>query len=318
MGRNPTRIAAALAALAVSIMGLLGAEGAASAAMWGKDYFPNLPLVTQDGKTVRFYDDLIEGKIVVINFIYTTCPDICPLMTARMARVQDRLGDRVGRDIFIYSISLDPERDTPAALKKYAEAYGAGPGWLFLTGKPDDVALIRYKLGERSRNLSEHQSTIMLGNARSGEWARSSLFLDLERLVAEIRDMDPDWRARTRTRPAKGYAEAGPAQIGGQPGQALFLKACASCHSIGRGDMVGPDLKGVAARRDRAWLTRFMMAPDRLRATQDPVALALAARYEGAMMPNLGLSEVDVADLLAYLETQTKRLGEISHKEATQ
>ena len=317
MGRIPARIAAALAALAISILGVLGADGAASAATWGKTHFPNLPLVTQDGKTVRFYDDLIAGKIVVISFIYTTCPDICPLMTARMARVKDRLGDRVGRDIIIYSISLDPERDTPAALKIYAEAYGAGPGWLFLTGKPDDVARIRWKLGERSRKLSEHQATIVLGNARSGEWARSSLFLDLERLVAEIRDMDPDWRAQARTKPVTGYTTAGPTRLGGTPGQALFLKGCASCHTLGKGDLVGPDLKGVTARRDRAWLTRFMMAPDRMRAKKDPIALALAARYEGALMPNLGLSKTDVGDLLIYLETQTKRLDAPPSKEAT-
>jgi protein SCO1 len=87
---------------------------------WGANYFPNVPLVTQDGKTVHFYADLLKGKMVVINFIYTKCRDSCPMETAKLAQVQRLLGDRVGRDVFFYSISIDPERDTPAELKEYA------------------------------------------------------------------------------------------------------------------------------------------------------------------------------------------------------
>jgi len=163
----------------------------ASAAIWGKDYFPNLPVVTQDGKKLLFYDDLIKGKIVVIDFIYTECPDICSLTTARMAEVQDRLGDRLGRDIFIYSISLDPANDTPEAMKKYAEAFGAKPGWLFLTGKPDDLKLIRWKLGERSRNINEHIAYAMLGNDTTGEWQKTSMMSEIGLLTYEIFSMDP-------------------------------------------------------------------------------------------------------------------------------
>ena len=105
---------------------------------WGKDYFPNLPLVTQDGKTVRFYDDLIRGKMVLIDFIYTGCPDMCPLTTARLVQVEKKLGGKVGRDLFFYSISVDPANDSPEQLSKFARAFHTGPGWLFLTGKPDD------------------------------------------------------------------------------------------------------------------------------------------------------------------------------------
>ena len=99
------------------------------------DHFPNIELMTQDGKKVHFYDDLIKDKIVAINLIYTHCQYSCPLETARLAQVQRILGDRVGKDIFFYSISIDPEHDTPAELKAYAEKYHAGPGWTFLTGK---------------------------------------------------------------------------------------------------------------------------------------------------------------------------------------
>src|SRR5471030_2095927 len=84
---------------------------------WGKDYFPNVPLTTQDGTTVHFYDDLLKGKIVAINVIYTHCEDECPLETAKLAQVQRLLGDRVGKDVFFYSITIDPKRDTPKVMK---------------------------------------------------------------------------------------------------------------------------------------------------------------------------------------------------------
>src|SRR5262249_25566341 len=79
----------------------------------GANYFPNLPVVTQDGKTLKFYDDVIKDKIVLISFVYTNCPDICPLATARIAQVEDKLGDMVGRDIFFISMTVDPEPIRP-------------------------------------------------------------------------------------------------------------------------------------------------------------------------------------------------------------
>ncbi len=105
-------------------------------------HFPNVELITQDGQKVHFYDDLIKGKIVAIDLIYTNCEYACPLETARMAQIQKKLGDRVGQDIFFYSISIDPERDTPKVLKEYMEKFHVGPGWLFLTGKKADSELL--------------------------------------------------------------------------------------------------------------------------------------------------------------------------------
>src|ERR1041384_5556925 len=92
-------------------------------------HFPNVELITQDGKKVHFYDDLIKGKIVAIDLIYTTCHYACPLETARLAQVQKKLGDRVGKDIFFYSISIDPDHDTPEVLRGYLEPFHVGPGW---------------------------------------------------------------------------------------------------------------------------------------------------------------------------------------------
>ena len=102
-------------------------------AEWGGSHFPNVDLITHEGKKVRFYDDLIKGKVVAIELIYTTCKYSCPLETARLVQLQKLMGDRMGKDVFFYSISIDPEHDTPAVLKDYAEKYHVGPGWLVLT-----------------------------------------------------------------------------------------------------------------------------------------------------------------------------------------
>lgn len=279
---------------------------ATSPSPWNDTYFPNLPVVTHDGRVLRFYDDLIKGKIVVINFIYTSCSNICPLTTARLAEVRNQLGDAVGRDIFFYSITLDPLMDGPELLAKYAETYKAGPGWLFLTGKPDDIDLIRHKLGERSRVLSEHRNAVMLGNDRTGEWQRDSAFSDIEQLAATIRKMDPKWREQVR--PVAGESKSvHAADISATPGKGLFIKACAACHTIGHGVLVGPDLAGALERRERTWLKQFMMEPDRMRAGKDPVAVALDEAYPGVSMPNLGLSGTDADDLLTYLSEQSRR-----------
>jgi protein SCO1 len=99
-------------------------------------YFPKITLKTQDDQDVRIYDDLIKGKTFVINFMYTRCDGaLCTKGTENLVRLQKALGDRLGREVFIYSITLDPEHDTPAVLKEYARTHGAKPGWTFLTGK---------------------------------------------------------------------------------------------------------------------------------------------------------------------------------------
>src|SRR5262249_40524493 len=132
--RRPNLAGLCVATLALALVAI-GAAAAPPGSPWGASYFPNVPLVTHDGRVVRFYDDLVKDKHVVISFIYARCTDACPLETAKLVQVQQRLGDRVGRQIFFYSITIDPERDTPAVLKTYAQAYRVGPGWLFLTAR---------------------------------------------------------------------------------------------------------------------------------------------------------------------------------------
>jgi protein SCO1/2 len=295
-----------LAALAATIW-LAPASGAAQTRR-GPEFLPNLPIVDQDGRQLKFYDDLIKDKIVVIMFIYTSCTDICPITTARMTQIEDKLGDAVGRDIFIISLTVDPEHDTPEKLKAYSTAFGTGPGWTFVTGKPDDIRAINFRLGERSKVLSDHRNEIVLGNDATGEWQRDNAMGDLTRVTQSIREMDPQYRDQVRLARANPAMNTGIA-MGTQPGQAMFKKLCTGCHTIGVGDRVGPDLRGVTDRRDRAWLVSYLRDPLGM-AARDPVARALAKKYQPVRMPNMQLSEQDAGDLISYLQSENAKLAE--------
>ena len=139
-------------------------------------YFPNLALTTQEGKKVKFYDDLVKDKIVVFNMFYAKCEGICSPVTRNLARVQNLLGDRVGKDIFFYSFSLKPKEDTVPALKHYAEMHKVKPGWLFLTGSADDMELLRRKLGfvdpdpEVDKDTTNHIGVLKYGNEPLQRW----------------------------------------------------------------------------------------------------------------------------------------------------
>jgi len=139
-------------------------------------YFPNLVLTSHEGRNVKFYDDLVKDKIVVFNMFYAKCEGICSPVTRNLVRVQSMLGNRVGKDIFIYSFSLKPKEDTVAALKHYAEMHKVKPGWLFLTGSADDMELLRRKLGfvdpdpEVDKDISNHIGVLKYGNEPLQRW----------------------------------------------------------------------------------------------------------------------------------------------------
>jgi len=141
-----------------------------------EQHLPNVALITHMGRTVRFYDDLVQGKVVAITFMFTRCGQFCPMTTANLASVQAALGERVGRDVFLYSITLDPTHDTPDVLKRYAQAFGAKPGWTFLTGKAEDIKVLRRKLGVYDRDpridadMTKHSGIVVLGNEPRGRW----------------------------------------------------------------------------------------------------------------------------------------------------
>lgn len=142
-----------------------------------KRYFPNFELTTHEGKKVRFYDDLVKDKIVVINFMYVKCEGVCMPVTMNLKKVQNLLGRRVGRDIFMYSITLKPEEDTPRALSRYVQAHKIKPGWTFLTGKPDEINTLRRSLGftdakaQLDKDLTNHTGMVKYGNEAREWWA---------------------------------------------------------------------------------------------------------------------------------------------------
>ncbi|HET9226920.1 MAG TPA: SCO family protein [Thermoanaerobaculia bacterium] len=288
--------------------------------VWGASYFPNVPLTTHDGQKVRFFDDLIKDKVVLINFIYTSCPDTCPMETARLLEVQRILGDRVGKDVFFYSITIDPEHDTQPVLQAFAENWDIPAGWQFLTGDKDDIILLRKKLGVsiadvKSKEFKDHDLNMVLGNQSTGRWMKRSPFENSYVLANQLGSWLHNWK--TATVENRDFANA-PELRQISTGEDLFRTRCSSCHTIGKGDIValherriGPDLYNVTAQRDRAWLVRWLAEPDKMLQEKDPLAMALLAQYKNIPMPNLQLNETDVEKLLGYMDQESRRIQKL-------
>ncbi len=189
--RGPLVCLAAAAVLASPGLGRAATKGALAAAAdkphAAVAYRPDLTLVTQDGKTVRFYDELVAGRIALINFMFTTCTSICPPMTANLAQVQRLLKDTLGDRVVMISISVDPETDTPAVLKAYAERYGAGPGWYFLTGPRDHIDAVVSKFGDNSRDKLRHSGMLLIGNDPARTWVKGFAMTAPEEIAASVR-----------------------------------------------------------------------------------------------------------------------------------
>jgi protein SCO1 len=166
----------------LSVLGgaTLGAAGRLQAGARTKQeahpYFPDPVLTDHTGRRVRFYSDLLKGKIVVINMMYTVCTRICPTNIALLREVQARLGARCGRDVHLYSLTLRPDLDSPPALAAYARQFDVAPGWTFLTGLPEDIDLVRRKLGfydtdpVADADIANHTGALRLGNVERERW----------------------------------------------------------------------------------------------------------------------------------------------------
>ncbi len=155
--------------------------------------FPNVELLNQHGHKLRFFDDLVRGDhTTVIGFIYAQCGDICPMTMSNLSRVQALLGNKLGREVRLASISLDPRRDTPAIMKGYAERFDAAPGWQFLTGQPKNIDAVRRKLGAYDRNpaidadKTQHTGLLTYGNQARARWSRVSALADPQKILASI------------------------------------------------------------------------------------------------------------------------------------
>lgn len=300
--------------LLLALLGIAGCLPPATslAGVWGRNYFPNYRLVNQDGEELRFYDDVIKGKVVSINFMFTSCADVCPVETAKLRQVQQMLGDRVGRDVFMYSITIDPEHDTPEVLKAYREQFNIGPGWQFLTGKREEIEDLQKRFGLYVRSRQEidpldHNVSLMLGNEATGRWLKRSPF-DNPAVLANT--LGYALHGNRRNPALASYDQAHRIESFDR-GEYLFRTRCASCHTLGGGVAVGPDLLHVTALRDRDWLARWIREPDAMIAEGDPLAKRLVAAYKGLPMPNLSLNEVDVEALLKFLEQQHAASGKL-------
>jgi protein SCO1/2 len=198
---------AAVAAPAAAAVVLTGEKAPASvvkAVGMGKQNIPNTLVTSQAGKSYHFYEDLVKGKIVLINFFYAECTGICPRTTSALLQVRRDLGDRVGKDIFIYSISLKPEQDTPAKLKAYAEMHGIEPnsGWLLLRASHQGMDLLRERLGFKDSDpvldadVNQHSGLLRFGNDAYDRWSAYPLLGKKETLVKLVLELDP-MRPRT-------------------------------------------------------------------------------------------------------------------------
>ena len=155
-------------------------------------YFSDVELLDQDGRTVHFYTDVLKNKVVIINTFYTTCTSICPPMNRNFEKIQEALGDRLGKNAFLISISVDPETDTPTRLKEYSKRFHARSGWLFLTGKKENVNWALYKLGQYVETKDDHTSIFIIGNEPTGLWKKAFGLAKLEELMQIVEDVIAD------------------------------------------------------------------------------------------------------------------------------
>ncbi|QLC72695.1 SCO family protein [Pseudomonas sp. LPB0260] len=179
-----------LGALGVAALGWhVGARG-------GDRRIPNTRLQTHEGRTVRFYDDLVRDKLVVINMMYAACTGICPTATANLRQVYRLLGARAGREVFLYSLSLQPQLDSPQVLGEYARQQRIGPGWLFLTGAPEEMEQLRYSLGfydpdpALDADKNSHTGMLRIGNERYRRWTMAPALATPRQIMGTIEHVD--------------------------------------------------------------------------------------------------------------------------------
>lgn len=155
-------------------------------------YFSDVELTNQDGQKMRFYSDVLKNKVVIINTFFTTCTSVCPSMNRNLEKVQEALGDRLGKEAFLVSISVDPETDTPPRLKEYSRRFHARDGWIFLTGKKENVDWALYKLGQYVEAKDDHTTIIIIGNEPKGLWKKAFGLAKSDELVKIVEDVIND------------------------------------------------------------------------------------------------------------------------------
>ncbi|HWT03207.1 MAG TPA: SCO family protein [Pyrinomonadaceae bacterium] len=182
---------------AASVFLLCGPRAAAQDARReaAQKYFTDVELVNQNGEKMRLYSDLLKDKVVVINFFFATCKGVCLPMNRNIEKVQGLFGDRLGKDAYIISISVDPTVDTPPRLREYAAKINARPGWYFITGDKANVELALKKLGQYVANREDHTNIVLIGNERTGLWKKAFGLAksdELNKVVESVLNDQPD------------------------------------------------------------------------------------------------------------------------------
>lgn len=154
-----------------------------------KMVIPDVAVLDQNGNKLHFYTDLIKGKTVAINFIFTNCTTICPPLAATFARLQKEMGDKVGKDVHLISISVDPVTDTPERLKAWGGRFKAGPGWTFVTGDKQEMDKLLYALGAAVSKREDHSPALIIGNDSKGVWTRTYGLAKVGQIIGVIQNV---------------------------------------------------------------------------------------------------------------------------------
>ncbi|HEY0727367.1 MAG TPA: SCO family protein [Pyrinomonadaceae bacterium] len=154
-----------------------------------KMVIPDVPVLDQDGNKLHFYTDLIKGKTVAINFIFTNCTTICPPLAATFARLQKEMGDKIGNDVHLISISVDPVTDTPERLKAWGAKFKAGPGWTFVTGEKQEMDKLLNALGAAVSRREDHTPATIIGNDAKGVWTRTYGLAKISQIMGVIQNV---------------------------------------------------------------------------------------------------------------------------------
>jgi protein SCO1/2 len=165
------------------------AEAASEGSAAARPSIPDVEVTDQNGRKSRFYTDLVKGKMVIINFVFTSCTYVCPMQGANFAKLQAALGDRLGRDIHLISISTDPLVDTPERLKAWGGRFGAKPGWTLVTGAKDEMDKLLQSLTGDAARRGEHSPVALLGDFEKGAWVRAYGLAEPERYLQLFADL---------------------------------------------------------------------------------------------------------------------------------
>jgi len=138
-----------------------------------KKAIPDAELLNQDGKKIHFYSDLIKDKVVIVSFFFTSCALICPMQGERLSKLQAMLGERLGRDVYLVSVSMDPEADPPERLKIWGTQFGARPGWTLVTGRKSEIDKVAMALTGAPAAKGDHSPVVFVGSDKTGRWIRA-------------------------------------------------------------------------------------------------------------------------------------------------